>query len=574
MIRSIPLPLFLCLAFEVKSEIMVVQIRLPEFLSVLLLVIAGTSSVYSQDDRKYNEDQFAGYGRKAPAGLFKNVNGSTVGNAVLLSGTELFIDDRLVESLDGARRQLNQPVKHEKNPVLVKTHEREGRAPGYGTVHYDREAKLFKMWYQGWKVTEGTSTGVLCYATSKDGVQWDKPVIDAEGTNLVEHPPIQGFQCPGIFRDHREKDPKRRYKMLFSCNPDGTSKTWMTSAAFSPDGIHWTPSETTPLIPFSDTQICPFWDQRRGRYVAFLRFGPPNTRIISRTESEDFLNWSPKVTVLRRTRMDTVQQTQFYQMEPLPYDNAYFGIIGAYHRESLSPIPDDKPWTDRQDLQLAFSRNGVVWKRVGGSGPMTHSELNADRDWSKATREATFLPYGQRDKEWDWGYMTPYYTPEPIIVNDRIHFFYAGSNDRHWWMYTGDPPKKDPNLKPPKQGVGLATLRRDGFVSINAGKDGGVMTTRPFLFLGDTLVLNADASQGSISIEALDGTGKPIKGFGRDNSVTLTTDSIRHTLAWKGHKDLHQLQGRPIRLRFYLKQARVFSLTPRTKHNHHIRAYD
>ena len=530
----------------------------------------------AQDDEAYNETKFVGYGLKAPPGLFKIVNDSTVGDTILLRGTELFIDDYIVESLEGARRQLNQPIKHEQNPVLVKTAPWEEGAPGYGTVHYDAKSKLFKMWYQGWQKTDGTSTGLLHYATSENGIDWDKPVLDPKtGSNIVQHPPIQGFQCPGIFRDPTETDPRRRYKMLFSCNPDGTSSTWMTSAAFSPDGIQWTPSERTALIPFSDTQICPFWDSRSRRYVAFLRFGPPNTRLISRTESEDFLHWSPKITILRRTRMDSVQQTQFYQMAPLPYGDAYLGIIGAYHNESLKPIPPDKPWTDRQDLQLAFSRNGVVWKRVGGSGTMSHADLNRDRDWSKATREATFLPYGKKKaQEWDWGYMTPYYTPEPIIINDRIYFFYAGSNAKHWWTWTGDPPKKDPNAKPPKKGVGLATLRRDGFVSINAGPEGGTMTTRAFVFLGDTLLLNADASRGSISVEALDIDGNPIEGFGRDTSVPLTTDNIRHALSWKGHKDVHQLQGRPLRLRFHLRQARIFSLTPKTQHIHHVRAYD
>ena len=545
------------------------------FLQTVSAVLCIAYSVSGQDDRKYNEDQFAGYGRKAPAGLFKNVNDSTIGKTLLLRGTELFVDDHFVESLQGARRQLNQPVKHRQNPVLVKTAAWEEGAPGYGTVHYDVQSKLFKMWYQGWKKTEGTSEGVLLFATSQDGIHWTKPALDKKtGANIVHHPQIQGFQCPGIFEDHTERDPARRYKMLFSCNPDGTAKTWMTSAAFSPDGIHWTPSRQTALIPFSDTQICPFWDARSRRYVAFLRFGPPNTRLISRTESEDFFNWSPKVTVLRRTRMDTVQQTQFYQMEPLPYGDVYFGIIGAYHNESLKPIPPDKPWTDRADAQLAFSRDGVIWKRVGERGAMNHAEVNSERDWSESIRESTFLPYGKKDQDWDWGFMTPYYTPEPIIIDDQIYFFYASSNGKHWWTWTGDPPLKDPNAKQPKKGVGLATLRRDGFVSVNAGSKGGTMTTRPFVFLGDTLLLNADAAGGLISIEALDDKGIPIIGFGLDMSVKLTTDDIRHRLAWKGYKDLHQLQGRPIRLRIHMKNARIFSLTPSTQHNHWVRAYD
>ena len=272
--------------------------------------------------------------------------------------------------------------------------------------------------------------------------------------------------------------------------------------------------------------------------------------------------------------MDTVQQTQFYQMAPLPYGNVYFGIIGAYHNESLKPIPPDKPWTDRADAQLAFSRDGVIWKRVGETGAMDHEEVNSERDWSASIRESTFLPYGKKDQDWDWGFMTPYYTPEPIIINDQIHFFYASSNGKHWWTWTGDPPLKDPNAKEPKKGVGLATLRRDGFVSVNAGSNGGTMTTRPFVFLGDTLVLNADAAGGSIRIEALDSKGTPLLGFGLETSIKLTTDDIRHRLAWEGHKDLHQLQGRPIRLRIHMKNARIFSLTPSTQHNHWVRAYD
>ncbi|MAE65839.1 MAG: hypothetical protein CMJ18_16335 [Phycisphaeraceae bacterium] len=539
--------------------------------AVLLIVHPATA----QDDRKYNEDQFAGYGRKSPPGLFRNVNDATIGDTILLRATELFIDDYLVESLQGTRRKLNQPIKHEQNPVLVKTAPWEEDIPSYGTVHYDDESKQFRMWYQGWKKTDGTSAGLLYYATSRDGIHWDKPALDKQtGSNIVTHPPIQGFQCPGIFRDDTEPDPRRRYKMLFSCNPDGTAATWMTSAAFSPDGIEWTAAEQTPLIPFSDTQICPFWDARSQRYVAFLRFGPPNTRLISRTESEDFLHWAPKITILRRTAMDSVQQTQFYQMAPLPYGHVYLGVVGAYHDESLKPIPADKPWTDRQDVQLAFSRDGVVWKRVGGAGAMKHAELNQERDWSDSTREAVFLPYGKRDQDWDWGYITPYYTPEPIIIDDRIYFFYAGSNAKHWWTWTGDPPKLDPDAKSPIMGVGLATLRRDGFVSLNAGPEGGTMTTRPFYFLGDTLEVNADASRGSISVEALDVDGNPIRDFDRAASRSLTTDNVRHALAWKGHKDLVPLQGRPIRLRFHLNNARLFALTPRTRNHHWVRAYD
>jgi hypothetical protein len=510
---------------------------------------------------------------KAPPGVFKDLDDSTVGDALILEGKQLFIDDHIIATTEGLTKVLHQPTKHPKNPVLVKDKPWEESGPGYATVYYDKDEKLFKMWYTYWRKVEGTSTSMLAYATSPDGIAWTKPIVDEKGqTNLLRQPAIQGFQCPGVFKDHNEPDPARRYKMLFSCNPDGTSKTWMTSAAFSADGLNWELVKPSALIPFSDTQICPFWDSRRGRYVAIMRFGPPNTRIIARTESTDFLHWSPKVTVFRRTIMDEVQQTQFYQMAPVPYGNIYLGLIGTYHNESLKPISADKPWTDRQDLQLAFSRDGIIWKRVGGNGAVTHAELNKEQDWSSATREAVFLPYGKKDKDWDWGTITPYYTPEPIIVDDRVYFYYSGSNAKHWWTWSGDPPKLDPDAIPPENGVGLATLRLDGFVSVETAAE-GTLTTRPLLFLGDTLVVNADATDGEIQVEAVDPEGNVIEGFSRDDCAVITTDSVRHVVTWKENPDCHLLQGRPIQLRFFLKQAKLYSLEATNRHNHYLQSY-
>ena len=482
--------------------------------------------------------------RDAPPGLFKDVNDTSIRGAILLQGKQLFVDDHLIDEIVGARKRLNQPVKHPQNPLLVKDKPWEETGPGYGTVHYDAEAKQFKMWYTFWRKVEGTSTALLGYAVSQNGIDWTKPnVSESKQTNLLRHPPIQGFQNAGIFKDPVDRDPNRRYKMLFSCNPDSTPKTWRTSVAFSPDGLSWDAAEETALIPFSDTQICPLWDQSIQRYVAILRFGPPNTRMISRIQSEDFIHWSPKITVLRWTKFEEPQKTQFYQMAPMPYAGGYVGVLGAYHHRWQKPVPPDQPWTDRQDLHLVYSRNGVTWSRVGGRGAIPHEELSQPRNWKQEVRDATFVPYGRKDKDWDWGFVLPYFTPDPIVVDDRIYFYYAAQNARHFWMYSGDPPEKDPNAKDPNRGVGLATLRLDGFVSIEAGSEGGTMTTRPFVFLGDTLELNADATDGVIVVDALDGDGNVISGFSRAECVPITSDNLRHSLSWAGHENLHQLQG-------------------------------
>jgi hypothetical protein len=512
--------------------------------------------------------------RKAPPGVFKDLNDAIIGDALIIRGKQLFIDDHVIDDMQGVRKQLHQPVKYENNPVLKRDKPWEKSGPGYGTIIYDAEEKRFKAWYENWNQDE-ESTAALLYATSLNGIDWHKELVDKEnGTNVVVPPNIRAFQASGIMKDRLETDPAKRYKMLFVCKPDGTAKSLMTSAAYSADGIQWTAYPDLPIIPFSDTQSCPFWDVKHRRYVALLRFGPPNTRIVSRIESEDFLTWSPKVTVMRRTRIDVPLNTQFYQTAPFAYGNYYFGVMAAYHNESLKPITDEAPWTDRKNLHLIYSRNGLTWSRVGKNGAIPTRELNEDKDWKQIALDAVFLPYGERDKEWDWGTVSPIFTPQPIIVNDEIWFYYTGIDAKNWWTWSGDPPKLDPMPKEPNKGIGVAKLRVDGFVSIDAGTEMGTLTTKPLVFLGDTLVVNANAEGGSLVVEALDADGKPIEGFTRADCAPINTDSVRHIVTWKGNPDCHLLQARSIKLRFHLKNAKLFSIEPAIRHNHYLQSYD
>ena len=373
--------------------------------------------------------------------------------------------------------------------------------------------------------------------------------------------------------------------MHYVCSPDGSPeggidlpkylRSLRTSVGWSPDGVHWTAASETPQIPFSDSPSCPFWDVRIGRYVAYLRYGPPNTRKISRIESEDFLNWSPKVTVISPGKLDEPLATQFYQTSMMPYEGAYVGLITAYHSESLAPIPQDKPWTDRKNIQLVYSRNGTTWLRVGRHGAITPAELqNPDRDWKQTVLDATFIPYGEMNKDWDWGTVSTVYTPAPIIVGDEIWMYYTGIDAKNWWTHIGDPPVRDPNVKEPNKGVGLATLRLDGFVSVDSGGDEGTLTTKPLVFFGDTLEINANAEGGSLTIETLDVEGQVVEGFGAADFTPITSDSVRHVAKWKDNPDCHLLQGRPIKLRFHLKNAKLYAFEPRIRHNHYLQSYE
>jgi hypothetical protein len=103
-------------------------------------------------------------------------------------------------------------------------------------------------------------------------------------------------------------------------------------------------------------------------------------------------------------------------------------------------------------------------------------------------------------------------------------------------------------------------LRLDGFASAHAGYDGGHLTTRPVLFAGSRLELNYSTSAaGSVRVELLDVAGSPLPGFTLEDSRELIGDEIDRTYQWRSGTDLSALRGKPVRIRFHLKDADIYA---------------
>jgi hypothetical protein len=370
------------------------QIKEGEFGKIMVLLSLGALLLAA--------GRSSGGALKAPPGMYKDLNNEILGDAIIVRSKQLFIDDYIIEKLDGAEKILNQPTKHSGNPILGAKE----RLNLYGSVLYDKEEKVFKMWYDIWH--EDTKTASLCYATSADGVSWTKPIVNKkDNNNVLSIPKEWGFVGgPGVIKDTLDPDPKRRYKMLYVVKPGGLAKFLAVDSAYSPDGIHWTEEPSNPIITFSDTQPSPYWDAGYGRYVVYLRYGPPNVRAVARIESEDFIHWSPKVTVLPQLKhkLDKPRSTTLYGMRIMPYQgDVNIGLLTAYHGETISKIPEEKElWMDKGDVQLTFSRNGLTWNRVGKNGVITPERYEKETDWMKASEEAAFIPWGRHKVDWDW----------------------------------------------------------------------------------------------------------------------------------------------------------------------------
>jgi hypothetical protein len=110
------------------------------------------------------------------------------------------------------------------------------------------------------------------------------------------------------------------------------------------------------------------------------------------------------------------------------------------------------------------------------------------------------------------------------------------------------------------------TFRTDGFVSVHAGYEGGGFVTRPLVIEGNYLVLNyATSAIGSIRYEIEDVYGNPLPGYGLEETKLLYGDKIEDIIRlqdpdkrreWPGRG----LEARPVRLRFLMKDADLYSI--------------
>jgi len=107
-------------------------------------------------------------------------------------------------------------------------------------------------------------------------------------------------------------------------------------------------------------------------------------------------------------------------------------------------------------------------------------------------------------------------------------------------------------------GIGLATLRLDGFASVQASHIGGTFTTVPYEMAGSHLQVNVSCPYGQLTAELQDDAFKPLPGYGVEQCRGVRTDSVAAELSWPEAPPLDQI-GKPVRIRFQLNNARLYS---------------
>lgn len=446
---------------------------------------------------------------------------------------EIFVDHYLIDRLAGVEIEMHTP--HNEGAVLYFDKPWEGAFSGYCTIIKDGD--LFRAYYRGRPEVgkDGDSGEVTCYAESKDGIVWEKPALRIHEINgSLDNNVILANEAPAThnFSPFIDKNPDARPDEKYKAF-GGTEASGLIPFA-SPDGIHWKRMREEGVFHggLFDSQNVAFWSESEGVYVCYFRtwteVGYNGYRSVGRTTSPDFIHWSePEQMTFGDTPLE-----HLYTQQTSPYFRAphIYLAIGARF------MPNRQVVSDEQAVKL-------------GVNPKYYKDCS----------DAVFMS-SRGSNRYDRTFMESFIRPEIGLENWVSRSNYPALNvvqtsPTEMSVYVNE------NYAQPTAQLKRYSLRIDGFTSLSAPYEGGEVLTKPFVFSGKELEINYSTSApGEIRIGIQDGKGMPIPGFTMEDSETIIGNEIKRVVSWKGNTDLSKLAGKTIRLRFYMKDADLYSL--------------
>ena len=466
---------------------------------------------------------------------------------------QLFIDNFIIERSINISKSLHSP--ESKGPVL--TGDKNFQQTGVQTRNapqWNSQKKAWEWFYWAY-YDSSTDARKDHYAISKDGINWDKPDLGLYEFNGAKNmpydlpggPTIKGRYMYHILRDEIGRDSSKRYKGFFGSRD--------RKIGFSPDGLKWEFPDI-PMIPSYDESHLTY-DEQSEQFIASVKLHTEWGRSVYLSTSKDFMEWSDPKLIFHADEIDNenrIKRIQFavdhpeylappviedrgytaqvYQMAIMPYQGIYIGFPLIFNPAG----PSSNNFTGLNQTELTVSRDLYNWERV-------------------ANREL-FLGIEKWDsKNFCTGQLMP--TSRPIIKDDgEIWFYYNAFRHRGLPKLFSQSFQKFIETNQ-TSAICLATLRPDGFVSLDA-KNQGIVITKPIKINRNASIhINVDSTNGYLAAEVLDPVSmEPLPGYTFENCEKISEDSTDKKINWKTND---KINNDIVRLKFILEKSSLYS---------------
>ncbi|MFH1928803.1 MAG: hypothetical protein ABIK79_11630 [Chloroflexota bacterium] len=416
----------------------------------------------------------------------------------------------------------------------------ESRINVYSTLFEDEGR--YRLYYECYYLDEKdrvTDFGaMMAYAESIDGVNWVKPKIGtirfngSVDNNLVYGLDLslgRGAHAGTVFKDPNAPS-DQRYKLVHTGREAGRLCVF---GAISPDGLRWKALKKPLIADYkSDTQTGIRFDSEKGRYVGYFRgwkgLEPGKwhgRRTIAYAESDRFETWPVPQTIVApdvNDNPDTDIYTNSYTRWPGVAD-AHL-MFPAFYQRALDVL----------EVHLMTSRDGLRWERPTRRPIIPSGEPGSD--WEGGVYAGCGL-VSMQPGEWS------------LPIGPKWHTHNQGRFPEGW-----------PSILPNRGYLCRAIWRQDGFTSLEAQSEGKCSTV-PITFSGKYLEINAwTRFAGEIRVELAEASGETIAAHTFADCDPISGDALKHTVTWKGESDLSAWAGKPMRLRFWLRRARLYAI--------------
>jgi len=487
---------------------------------------------------------------KQQRGLIKGSH-SILPSKPIVIGTvrQVLVDRFIVDSTWNCFRRVHKPEKYPGNPVIktvgAGSQTDEIFTPEFwASVLYDRVRNRYRVWGATSRISDQVHLDLGTYSESEDGIHWNSPalgIVEWKGSRTNNL-----FMGGNGYRTHTfsivELPPRLRSKGRFALlylrilagKQPAVGHSLETRIAFSDDGVHFRDQLENPVIKGrSDTHNNMVYNPERDVFMMYRRatVNAHEVRRIAYSESRDLISWTQPVVVVEPDELDA---PMLYGMTVSRYQGIYLGFLQMFYAANAG-YAGPRLYRDGRiekelhiDAQLAWSRDGIQWERHPQRPIFLETGIYGSYDWGRV-----YLNQGVIEK------------------GDQLYMYYRGVDTLH--------------VPQPRDGgeFCLATLRKDGFVSLDTPGT-GYMLTKPLLCPGGKLHINAKTEPGGfirVAVRRGDGVndGDWLEGWDYQSGAIFSGDKTDATVPWNGKEDFGLLKDQAIRLHFWMEKAQLYS---------------